>query len=88
MVELLKGLVFRLTMQWWFMLTIGGGIFLARVHDRSKHIEIQYQYTRCPVRSGKIALEYLPMKEMLADLVTKPLPRVQHQYSARGIGVL
>ena len=28
MVELLKGLVFRLTMQWWFMLTIGGGFFL------------------------------------------------------------
>ena len=33
------------------------------------------------------ALEYLSMKGMLADLLTKPSPRAQRQYLARGIGV-
>ena len=43
-------------------------------HDQSKHIAIQYHYTRELVRAGKVRLEYLHTKEMLADLLTKPLP--------------
>jgi len=56
-------------------------------HDRSKHIGIQYHYTRLLFKSGVIDLQYLPTKEMLADVLTKPLPRVQHEYLARGIGL-
>jgi hypothetical protein len=56
-------------------------------HDRSKHIAIQYHYTRDLVKAGRVRLEYLHTKEMLADILTKPLPRSQHEYLARGIGL-
>ena len=36
---------------------------------------IQYHYTRKPVKDGRFGLAYVPMKEMLANLLTKPLPR-------------
>jgi len=67
-----------------------GAIALAKnpvFHDRSKHIAIQYHYTRLLVKSGMINLKYLPTEEMLADALTKPLPRVQHEYLACGFGV-
>ena len=67
-----------------------GAISLAKnlvFHNRSKHIDIQYHFTRRLVRKGRLGLAYLPTKEMLADLLTKPLPRAQHEYLARGIGL-
>ena len=57
-------------------------------HDRSKHIDIQYQFTRGLAKAGKIDLTYVPTKEMLADVLTKPLPRPQHEYLAHGVGLL
>lgn len=54
-------------------------------HNRSKHIDIQYHYTRELVKAGSIGLAYLPTKEMLADLLTKSLPRGQHEFLSRGI---
>jgi hypothetical protein len=57
-------------------------------HDRSKHIDIQYHYTRGLVKEKRIHLEYIPTSEMLADLLTKPLPRHQHGYLADGIGLV
>src|SRR5258706_652941 len=55
--------------------------------DHLKHIGIQYHYTRLLVKSGLLDLQYLPTKEMLAAILTKPLPHMQHQYLARRIGV-
>ena len=55
----------------------GSNIALARnpvFHDRSKHIDIQYHYTRDLVKEKRIKLEYVPTKDMLADLLTKSLP--------------
>ena len=68
-----------------------GAIALARnpvFHDRSKHIDIQYHYTRNLIREKRIQLDYVPTSEMLADLLTKPLARVQHVYLANGIGLV
>jgi hypothetical protein len=42
-------------------------------HARSKHIDIQYHYTRQLVEYGKIKLDYCPTENMLADALTKPL---------------
>jgi hypothetical protein len=56
-----------------------GGISLARdpvFHDRSKHIDIQYHYTRDLLKEGRVNLNYVSTKEMIADLLTKALPRV------------
>jgi hypothetical protein len=67
-----------------------GAVALAKnpvFHDCSKHIDIQYHYTREVFKAGAIGLAYLLMKEMLADLLTKPLPHGQHEFLAHGIGL-
>ena len=42
-------------------------------HARSKHIDVQYHYTRQLVEYRKIKLDYCPTRDMLADALTKPL---------------
>ena len=42
-------------------------------HSRSKHIDVQYHYSRQLVEQGVIKLDYCPTKDMLADVLTKPL---------------
>ena len=42
-------------------------------HSRSKHIDVQYHYSRQLVEYEKIKLDYCPTDEMLADVLTKPL---------------
>jgi hypothetical protein len=67
-----------------------GGIALAKnpvFHDRSKHIDIQYHFTRELVKDEKIHLQYAPTADMVADLLTKSLPRVRHELLSKGIGL-
>ena len=42
-------------------------------HQRTKHIDVQYHYTRELVESGALTTDYCPTKSMLADALTKPL---------------
>jgi hypothetical protein len=42
-------------------------------HARSKHIDIQYHYVREVVQNGQVTLKYVPTKENVADVFTKPL---------------
>ncbi len=42
-------------------------------HSRSKHIGVQYHYSRQLVEYKKIRLDYCPIEDMLADVLTKPL---------------
>ena len=44
-------------------------------HNRTKHISIQHHFVREKVGSEEVILEYLPTGDMLADLLTKALPR-------------
>jgi hypothetical protein len=44
-------------------------------HSRSKHIDIRHHFIREAVQDGKIILEYCNTDEMLADYLTKALPR-------------
>jgi hypothetical protein len=44
-------------------------------HQRTKHIDVQYHYTRELVESGALTIGYCPTKQMLADALTKPLNR-------------
>ena len=41
--------------------------------SRTKHIAIRYFWIKERVDSGEVSIEYLPTKQMLADLLTKPL---------------
>ena len=52
-----------------------GSIQLAKnpvFHQRSKHIETKYHYIRSKVNAGSVNLIYVPSKENLADIFTKP----------------
>lgn len=43
-------------------------------HRRTKHIDVRYHYVRQMIAFGKMDIEYVPTKDMLADVLTKPLP--------------
>jgi hypothetical protein len=46
---------------------------------RSKHIDIRYHYVREKIMDGTIVFDYCPTDEMLADILTKPLPKPKHE---------
>ena len=51
-----------------------------KVHDRSKHIDIQYHFTRERIKDGSLVLLHVPSSENLADICTKGLPRPSHDH--------
>lgn len=50
-----------------------------RIHDRSKHIDVHYHYTREQLELGTFELLYVPTENNLADILTKGLPKPTHQ---------
>ena len=57
-------------------------------HDKSKHIEIKYQYIRDMVEKGAVKLQYIATDEQVADVLTKPLSRVKFGYFRDKLGVV
>jgi hypothetical protein len=57
-------------------------------HDKSKHIEIKYQYTHDMVEKGVVKLQYLVTDEQVADVSTKPLSKVNFKYFRDKLGVV
>lgn len=58
-----------------------GSIALANnpeYHARTKHIDIQYHFIRECVQNNKVALKYCPTADMVADGMTKALPKEKH----------
>ena len=67
-----------------------GAIALAKnpiAHARTKHIDIRYHYIREAVQDGLVELQYCPTKEMVADLLTKPLPKESFQRLRTSLGL-
>jgi hypothetical protein len=54
-------------------------------HARAKHIDIRHHYIRERVAGGEVELVQIPSEENLADVFTKPLPRVTHQKLIRAL---
>jgi hypothetical protein len=44
-------------------------------HSKQKHIDVQWHFIRDESEKGTITLKYCPTKEMVADVLTKPIPR-------------
>jgi hypothetical protein len=57
-------------------------------HDKSKHIEIKYQYIRDMVQRGVVELHYISMDDQIADILTKPLSIVNYEYFSDKLGVM
>ena len=58
-----------------------GSIALANYpefHKCTKHIDVRYYFVREKVEDGQVVLEYCPMQEMLADIMTKAIPAAQY----------
>ena len=57
-------------------------------HDKSKHIEIKYQYIRDMVQRGVVKLQYVAKNKHIADVLTNALARVKFEYFREKLGVL
>jgi hypothetical protein len=56
-------------------------------HDRSKHIDIRYHHLRDCVQRKIMLLQYIPMEDQDADILTKALTRRKFEYHRDRIGV-
>jgi hypothetical protein len=52
-----------------------------------KHIDIKYHFTHHLIEAGIIELEYRSLEEMVADILTKPLPISNHVYLMEILGL-
>eukprot|EP00253_Pinus_taeda_P024631 PITA_24631 len=50
------------------------------MHSNTKHIPIKYHFLREQVLEQKVKIEYVPSKEQIADILTKPLLRETFEY--------
>jgi hypothetical protein len=56
--------------------------------DKSKHIEIRYDYICDMVQRGAIKLQYVSTDEQVIDVLTKPLSRVNFEHFRDKLGVV
>jgi hypothetical protein len=56
--------------------------------ERSKHIDVRYHFIREKVDEGSVTIGYVPTADMVADLLTKPLPLPAFSKGRRDMGVL
>ena len=47
----------------------------AHIHERSKHIDVAYHHIRDLHKKNQISVNFVPSQDMVADGLTKPLPR-------------
>jgi hypothetical protein len=56
-------------------------------HQRTKHFELHYHFSREKFEEGVIAVSHVSSKEMPADIFTKPLSRVKFEECRNRLGV-
>ena len=58
------------------------------MHSKTKHITIKFHFLREQVLEQKVKLDYVPSKEQVADIFTKPLLREAFEYLRQKLGVV
>ena len=59
-----------------------------KFHIRAKHIEIRYFYIwNNIVRRNRLQIEHIPLKDQVADMLTKQLPAKKHWCHAQSMGL-
>ena len=67
-----------------------GAFAIARnpvAHARTKHIDIRYHFVREGIQNGAVDLTYVPTDEMVADILTKPLPKHRFKKLLHAMGL-
>ena len=59
-----------------------------RDSNQMKHIDICYHFIRSHVEDKHIEVQFLPMDEMTADILTKNLGCTKHEYFIRKLGMV
>ena len=57
------------------------------LNAKTKHIEVRYHFLRDNIEKGKIALSYVPTRDQLADIFTKPLDQATFARLGGELGV-
>jgi len=57
-------------------------------HERTKHIDIKHHFIRQEIRNGAIKVIYCPTRDMVADIMTKPLSFDLHSRCISGMGLV
>lgn len=57
------------------------------LHARVKHMDIKYHFLRENTQSGKVTLQYVPTKDNIADIFTKPLEKKQFTRLRKFLGL-
>jgi hypothetical protein len=56
-------------------------------HSRTKHIDIRHHFVREKYTDGTVNFEYCPTSDMIADILTKSLPKSVHGGLIAGFGL-
>jgi hypothetical protein len=56
-------------------------------HSKTKHIPIKYHFLREHVTNTVVSLHYIPSKDQIVDIFTKPLAKSQFEYLRQKLGV-
>ena len=59
----------------------------AKYHNRTKHIDINHHFIRERVKSKELDVVHCPSKDMIADILTKGIPKVQFEKLRDLLGV-
>ncbi|CAG9136501.1 unnamed protein product [Plutella xylostella] len=57
-------------------------------HSRTKHIDIRHHFVRDTLSHQNITLSYVPTQNMVADILTKPLPKLKHNRYLNALGLV
>ncbi|GMJ06876.1 hypothetical protein HRI_004356800 [Hibiscus trionum] len=57
-------------------------------HERSKHIDVHFHFIRDHVKEGNVELVHVASRNQVADIFTKPLPKVLLDKCKKMIGMM
>jgi hypothetical protein len=57
-------------------------------HDKSKQVEIKFHYIQYLVKNGVVKLHYIGTNKQIADVLTKPLSKVEFEYFRDKLGMV
>jgi len=56
-------------------------------HARTKHIDIRHHYVREKVNDKTVVFNFVDTNDMMADILTKPITKIQHEKLVELIGL-